>query len=68
MTGRNPKNVWPSLSRPILAALFLPIVLLGCGDSSDTTADIGYSEIELVDCRYSDYQHLESGIFFSADD
>ncbi|MDY6954582.1 MAG: hypothetical protein SWE60_24025, partial [Thermodesulfobacteriota bacterium] len=40
----------------------------GCGDSSDTTADIGYSEIELVDCRYSDYQHLESGIFFSADD
>jgi len=68
MKNRNPKKVYSDLSRPILAFLFLPIVFIGCGDGSDTTVDVHYSEIEPVDCRYADYQPLESGIFFSADD
>ncbi|MDY6989511.1 MAG: hypothetical protein SWQ30_15805 [Thermodesulfobacteriota bacterium] len=68
MKSRNPKKLYSHLSRLVPAILFLLIVFFGCGDSSDTTVDIRYSEMELLDCPFSDYQHLESGVFFSADD
>jgi hypothetical protein len=68
MRSRNPKNVHSKLSRLILASMFLPVILIGCGDESDTTVDIHHSEIQLVDCRYPNYQHLESRIFFSPGD
>lgn len=68
MRSRNPRNVYSNLSGLIWVSVFFLITLIGCGDGSDTTVDIHYSEIEPVNCRYPDYQPLESGMFFSVND